>query len=78
MIEVTDYFKNSVLIRRPYLQEEWIKQAKNNPIEVREQIDGRMQHFMFIAEYNKYLRVVFEGNAVHNAFFDRKYKPKSH
>lgn len=41
------------------------------------QDNGRIRHWVFIAEENKYLRVVTEpdGETVHNAFFDRRFRP---
>lgn len=77
-MKTTGYFQNNVLQRRTYLREEWLKEAWENPLEVHIQPDGRRRHFLFIEEYGKYLRVVFEGEKVHNAFLDRRYKPKKH
>lgn len=41
------------------------------------QDNGRIRHWVFITEENKYLRVVTEpdGETVHNAFFDRRFRP---
>jgi len=38
MILMTDYFKNKVLIKRPYLKIEWIELVLDNPVckEIRE------------------------------------------
>lgn len=73
----TDYFKTSVLVRRPYLKDEWIEYVRNNPIHKEVQANGRIRHWGFISEAGKYLRVVTEsdGETVHNAFFDRRFKP---
>ena len=41
------------------------------------QANGRIRHWAFISEVDKYLRVVTEpdGQTVHNAFFDRRFEP---
>lgn len=40
------------------------------------QSDGRLRKWGYIAETGKYLRVVIlaDGETVHNAFFDRRFK----
>ena len=76
-MKLTSYFKNKVLSKRPYLKMEWIKKTINNPIKKEIQPDGRIRLWSYIEEANKYLRVVVEpdGETVHNAFFDRRFKP---
>jgi hypothetical protein len=73
----TAYFRASVTARRPYLKMEWIEHVLNNPIRTEVQPNGRIRHWGYIAEINKHLRVVMEsdGETVHNAFFDRRFKP---
>jgi hypothetical protein len=73
----TQYFKYSVMARRPYLKEKWLENVLNNPIRIEMQTNGRMRYWGFIAEIGKYLRVVTEsdGETVHNAFPDRGFKP---
>lgn len=58
------------MVRRPYLKIEWIEHVQNNPIRTEVQ-------WGYIAEMDKYLRVVMEpdGETVHNAFFDRRFEP---
>jgi len=65
------------MTRRPYLKQEWIERVLDNPIRTEVQSNGRIRYWGFIAEANKYLRVVTEpdGETVHNAFFDRRFKP---
>lgn len=75
-MKTTRYFEMTVRARRPYLRTEWLEQARDNPLHVEVQPDGRKRHFIYIAEYDKYLRVVFDGDLVHNAFLDRGFKPK--
>jgi hypothetical protein len=76
-VKTTEYFKISVMARRPYLKVEWIEYVLNNPIHTEVQTNGRIRRWAFIAEMGKYLRVVTEpdGETVHNAFFDRRFKP---
>jgi hypothetical protein len=76
-VKTTNYFKVSVLSRRPYLKEEWIIFTINNPIRKENQSNGRIRHWAFIDEFGKYLRVVTEadGETIHNAFPDRGFKP---
>ena len=76
-MKTTDYFATSVKIRRPYLKEEWIEYVLKNPIRTETQANGRIRHWAFIAEVDKYLRVVTEsdGETVHNAFLDRRFRP---
>jgi len=75
-MKTTQYFKASVMARRPYLKMEWIEHVLDNPIRTEEQANGRIRCWAFILEMGKYLRVVTEpdGETVHNAFFDRCFK----
>jgi hypothetical protein len=72
-MKTTHYFRTSVMIRRPYLQEAWIAQVLSHPVRTEGQSNGRIRRWAFIAELGKYLRVVTEsdGETVHNAFPDR-------
>lgn len=76
MLRQTDYFINSVMMRRPYLKQEWIEQVLGNPIRTEIQENGRVRYWGFIVELGKYLRVVTEpdGETVHNAFPDRGFE----
>lgn len=75
-MKTTGYFKNSVLARRPYLKNEWLKFVVENPVKSEVQENGRIRHWAFISEEGKYLRVVVEpdGETIHNAFFDRGFR----
>jgi len=78
MIELatTEYFRNDVLLKRPYIKLEWCQAALREPFRREIQEDGRIRHWIFVAELNKYLRVVTldDGLTVHNAFPDRRFK----
>jgi hypothetical protein len=71
------YFEENIRYERPYLKREWCEQALMNPVKVSVQADGRIRHWTFIPELNKYLRVVTleDGETVLNAFPDRRFRP---
>ncbi len=75
----TGYFKNrSQRTDRIWIRNEWIDRVLANPERIELQPDGRMRKWATIAEANnRYLRVVTleDGETVHNAFFDRRFKP---
>lgn len=75
----TKYFR-SIRVRtdRANIQDEWIRRAINDPIAEAIQEDGRIQRWVEVPEMgSRYLRVVLlpDGETVHNAFFDRRFKP---
>jgi hypothetical protein len=78
MFKTTEYFK--FMKQRPDrapIKDEWIEQAINNPIHEEIQSDNRIRRWAKIAENeNRYLRIVLleDGETVHNAFFDRRFK----
>ena len=63
---------------RAVIEPEWIERAINTPIRQVVQQDGRIRKWVAIPEAGgKYLRVVLlpDGETVHNAFFDRGFRP---
>lgn len=76
-LATTEYFRNDVLLKRPYIKLEWCQAALSEPFRREMQDDGRIRHWIFIGELDKYLRVVTlgDGLTVHNAFPDRRFKP---
>ncbi|MGZ8199004.1 MAG: hypothetical protein ACXWVP_11655 [Burkholderiales bacterium] len=63
---------------RAIIREEWIERAIRAPVKETVQADGRIRRWAQVAEMeNRYLRVVLlsDGEAVHNAFFDRRFTP---
>jgi hypothetical protein len=74
-VKTTRYFEEQVLRKRPYIRREWCEQALHQPLRREVQPDGRIRHWIFVAERRQYLRVVtLEDNmTVHNAFFDRNF-----
>ena len=46
-METTDYFRNDVLVKRPYLQPEWLERALREPVRREVQPgDGRIRHWV--------------------------------
>ena len=76
-MKTTDYFETSVMARRPYLKMEWIEYVLSHPLRTQVQANGRIRRWAFVAELDKYLRVLIEpdGETVHNAFPDRGFRP---
>ena len=73
----TPYFRNDVLLKRPYLKLEWCVAAIASPVRRETQPDGRIRQWAFVAELGKHLRVVTlaDGKTLHNAFPDRRFAP---
>jgi hypothetical protein len=75
----TDYFK---FIRtrpdRAIITDEWILFTMEHPEGEAIQQDGRIRRWAKVGEKgDRFLRVILlaDGVTVHNAFFDRRYKP---
>jgi hypothetical protein len=63
---------------RTIIRDEWIERVVNNPVKETVQKDGRIRRWAPIEEMgNRFLRVVLlpDHETVHNAFFDRRFKP---
>jgi len=45
-VKTTEYFKTSVMSRRPYLKEEWIMQVIARPVRKEVQENGRIRHWL--------------------------------
>lgn len=78
-MKTTAYFE--AIRKRPdraVIQTEWIERAIQAPVREMVQVDGRIRRWITIPEVGgKVLRVVLlaDGETVHNAFFDRGFKP---
>ena len=60
------------------IQESWIQEVIDNPVRELIQADGRIRRWGQVREMEgRYLRVILleDGETVHNAFFDRGFKP---
>jgi hypothetical protein len=78
MHPMTDYFRDDVLLKRPYIKLEWCLEALRNPLQREVQAeDGRIRYWVFVPELERFLRVVTlpDGVTLHNAFPDRRFKP---
>lgn len=76
-MKTTRYFEEQVLRKRPYLRREWCDAVWRNPVRREVQAaDERVCHWVYVEEKERYLRVVTlaDGERVHNAFFDRRFK----
>lgn len=72
-MKTTDYFRDNVLLKRPYIRADWCAAAIAHPLKREIQAeDGRNRHWGWIAEVGRHLRVVTlaDGETVHNAFYD--------
>jgi hypothetical protein len=63
---------------RAAILDEWIERAISNPVRETVQADGRIRRWCQVPGVkSRYLRVILlaDGETVHNAFFDRDFKP---
>jgi hypothetical protein len=63
---------------RAFIRQEWIEQVVRTPLREYIQKDGRIRRWGKIDEAEgRFLRVVLlpDGVTVHNAFFDRRFRP---
>lgn len=77
-MKITDYFRHiKTRPDRARILDEWILSAVELPIRESIQSDGRIRRWTYVASEGKYLRVIVlaDGETVHNAFFDRNFKP---
>lgn len=76
-MKYTQYFIHTrKRLDRAYIKDEWIEQVINSPVRSEIQSDGRIKKWAKIEDVGKYLRVILleDGETVHNAFFDRKFR----
>ncbi len=78
-MKTTQYFEATrVRSDRALIKDEWIQHVVLHPIKEETQSDGRIRRWAKIKEMEgRYLRVILlpDGETIHNAFFDRGYKP---
>jgi hypothetical protein len=63
---------------REMIKDEWILRVVQCPVKEHIQADGRIRKWAKIAEMEgRYLRVITlsDGETIHNAFFDRGFRP---
>lgn len=76
--QFTEYFEQSVLSKRPYLQKAWCIRAVQHPLRSEPQEHNRYRFWAAVPELEgRYLRVVTldDQRTIHNAFLDRGFKP---
>ncbi len=61
---------------RAKIKMEWIEETIKNPIYTEVQSDGRIRKWRKIKTEGRFLRVILlpDGETIHNAFFDRRFK----
>lgn len=77
-IKMTDYFKNSILPKRPEFADrevdviEWIR----HPSVIELQSDGRKKLFARDNKIGKWVRIILleDGETIHNIFYDRDFE----
>lgn len=71
-MKTTRYFEQNVLRKRPYIRRELCEAIRQAPLMTEEQPDGRIRHWGYEPELQRYLRVVVEpdGETIHNAMID--------
>ena len=78
-MKYTKYFES--LSNRPdrsQIKKEWIQRVAESPEKEHIQPDGRIRRWGPVPEMGgRFLRVILlaDGETIHNAFFDRGYKP---
>ena len=77
-MKTTAYFRSMKLRPdRAAIEDEWIERVIANPTSRVVQPDGRIRLWASVSEMdNRFLRVILleDGETVHNAFFDRRFK----
>ena len=76
-MKVTDYFREQVLRKRPYLKVEWCLRIIDAPLHIERQDDGRVRYWGVVDELGgRVVRVVTleDGETLHNAFPDRNFR----
>ena len=78
-VKTTEYFRYRRLRPdRAWIHDAWIERVMRHPARREVQSDGRIRLWGAIAEAKGYhLRVILlpDGETVHNAFFDRDFRP---
>ena len=79
-MQVTRYFTEQVLRKRPYLTQSMCEDVVRSSIRTQVQADGRIRHWGRVSlpsdQKARILRVVTleDGKTLHNAFIDRDYR----
>jgi len=79
-LKTTRYFEEQVRRKRPYIDPAWCLEIVENPVRREEQPDGRIRFWGEIVQPGerapRFLRVITldDGETIHNAFFDRRFR----
>jgi hypothetical protein len=75
----TAYFEFRASLRqdRRDIEPEFVRRVLGQPFRRQRQADGRWRLWGHVAERRRWLRVIVErdGETVHNAFWDRRFRP---
>lgn len=77
-MKMTPYFRDEVPKKHREFKLEWVQRVLDRPLSKVVEPSGRIRLWGQVPEFgNRYLRVVLlsDGETVHNAFFDRNFKP---
>lgn len=70
LLKTTRYYDVVAIYRHPEIKDEWVKRVLANPYHFEVQEDGRIRHYGYIEEAEKWIRVITEDGKLHNRFFD--------
>lgn len=77
-IKMTDYFKNSILRKRPEFsdREEDILNWIDHPNQIEPQTDGRKRLYARDGKTSKWVRIILlnDMETIHNIFYDRDFE----
>lgn len=79
-MKTTRYFDEQVIRKRPYIDLAWCTAALATPVRRVAQPDGRIRHWIEVRlpesdkPYMLCVVTLADGETVHNAFFDRRYR----
>jgi hypothetical protein len=78
-LETTQYFREQVLRKRPYIRLEWCERVITTPLRSEVQEDQRIRYWGLVPELgDRVLRVVtLADGKIHNAFLDRNFRMES-
>ena len=83
-MKTTRYFDEQVRRKRPYIELAWCVGVVAAPLRREKQSDGRLRFWGEVMRPGeatpRYLRVVTleDGETIHNAFFDRRFRNEEH
>ena len=79
-MKATRYFREQVVRKRPYIDPAWCVRIVSEPLRREEQTDGRIRMWGEVVlpgeTSPRFLRVITlaDGETIHNAFLDRRFR----